>query len=250
MSTTDQDAPPVRYDVSLIGEGDLHLFNEGTHTGLFAKLGAHPIRVDGVEGTHFAVWAPNAEAVSVIGDVNGWDPRAHPLGARGRVRHLGGVHPRVRARRELQVPHRRRGRRVPGGQVRPLRRVVRGSAEDRLGRVEPRLRVGRRGVDADASRRRLAREPDEHLRGAPRLVDARPGRPDAVHVLPRARPRAWPSTAHGSGSPTSSCCRSPSTRSTARGATRRPATSRRRAGTAPRRTSCGSSTTCTRTASA
>jgi 1,4-alpha-glucan branching enzyme len=83
MSTTHQDAPPVRYDVTLIGDGDLHLFNEGTHTGLFARLGAHPIRVDGVEGTHFAVWAPNAEGVSVIGDLNGWDPRAHPLGARG-----------------------------------------------------------------------------------------------------------------------------------------------------------------------
>ncbi|HEY7280221.1 MAG TPA: 1,4-alpha-glucan branching enzyme, partial [Actinomycetota bacterium] len=84
MSTTHQDAPPVRYDVTLIGDGDLHLFNEGTHTGLFAKLGAHPIRVDGVEGTHFAVWAPNAERVSVIGDANGWDPRSHPLGARAR----------------------------------------------------------------------------------------------------------------------------------------------------------------------
>ncbi len=83
MSTTQHDAP-VRYDVSLITDDDLHWFNEGTHTGLHAKLGGHPITVDGVEGTAFAVWAPGAESVSVIGDVNGWDPRAHPLAARGR----------------------------------------------------------------------------------------------------------------------------------------------------------------------
>ncbi len=81
MSTTQHDAP-VRYDVSLITDDDLHWFNEGTHTGLHAKLGAHPITVDGVEGTAFAVWAPDAESVSVIGDVNGWNPGAHPLAAR------------------------------------------------------------------------------------------------------------------------------------------------------------------------
>src|SRR5436190_17164459 len=83
MSTTKETAAPVRYDVTPITEDDLHWFNEGTHTGLFAKLGAHPNTVDGQEGTHFAVWAPSAESVSVIGDVNGWDPRAHPLQPRG-----------------------------------------------------------------------------------------------------------------------------------------------------------------------
>jgi len=54
---------------------DLYLFREGTHTRLHEKLGAHL-----VEGaTRFAVWAPNAQSVSVVGDFNGWDPRAHPM---------------------------------------------------------------------------------------------------------------------------------------------------------------------------
>ncbi len=80
-------APPgrdqVRYDVSLLTDDDLHLFNEGTHYRLYHKLGAHGLTQDGVEGTFFAVWAPNAEYVSVIGDFNNWDKRAHPLRPRG-----------------------------------------------------------------------------------------------------------------------------------------------------------------------
>jgi 1,4-alpha-glucan branching enzyme len=54
---------------------DLYLFREGTHSRLYEKLGAH-VEPD---GTHFAVWAPNAAQVSLIGDFNGWDPRAHPM---------------------------------------------------------------------------------------------------------------------------------------------------------------------------
>ncbi|HEY8506621.1 MAG TPA: 1,4-alpha-glucan branching protein GlgB [Gemmataceae bacterium] len=73
----------VRYDFSVLSEEDLYLFNEGSHLRLYEKLGAHPARVDGVEGTTFAVWAPNAERVSVIGDFNGWDPGANPLQTRG-----------------------------------------------------------------------------------------------------------------------------------------------------------------------
>jgi len=69
-------------DTTRLGEQDLHLFNEGTHTSLYEKLGAHPMTLDGEEGTHFAVWAPNAESVSVVGDWNGWKRDAHPLRAR------------------------------------------------------------------------------------------------------------------------------------------------------------------------
>jgi 1,4-alpha-glucan branching enzyme len=71
--------PTVRYDVSLLTEQDYYLFNEGTHLDLAAKLGSHLATADGVEGTIFAVWAPNAEAVSVVGDFNGWRRSAHPL---------------------------------------------------------------------------------------------------------------------------------------------------------------------------
>ena len=68
---------------ALLTDYDLHLFNEGTHTHLNRKLGAHPVDLNGVLGTLFAVWAPNAEAVSVIGDFNGWQPGTTWLQSRG-----------------------------------------------------------------------------------------------------------------------------------------------------------------------
>jgi len=62
------------------GSHDLHLFNEGTHSRLYRKLGAHVgTGVDGSAGTHFSVWAPNAERVSAVGDWNGWDGSANRL---------------------------------------------------------------------------------------------------------------------------------------------------------------------------
>jgi 1,4-alpha-glucan branching enzyme len=57
---------------------DIYLFNEGRHFHIYNMLGAHPPR-DGKKGTHFAVWAPNAKKVSIIGDFNGWDPNKHDL---------------------------------------------------------------------------------------------------------------------------------------------------------------------------
>jgi len=64
---------------SLISEHDIYLFKEGNHFKLYEKLGAHLGVVDGVVGTHFAVWAPNAKSVSVIGNFNQWDRSKHPL---------------------------------------------------------------------------------------------------------------------------------------------------------------------------
>jgi len=63
-------------------EHDIYLFKEGTHYTLYDKLGSTPAVRDGVAGTWFAVWAPNAERVSVIGDFNGWQSGTHPLHAR------------------------------------------------------------------------------------------------------------------------------------------------------------------------
>jgi 1,4-alpha-glucan branching enzyme len=71
--------PPIALDASRLSDWDLHLFNEGSHLRLYEKLGAHQASLGGVEGSHFAVWAPDAEAVSVIGDFNGWERTAHPL---------------------------------------------------------------------------------------------------------------------------------------------------------------------------
>src|SRR5438132_629575 len=81
-----QPTNPVRYDFSLLTDHDLYLFNEGTHYRLYDKLGAHVVTHDGVKGTYFAVWAPNAEAVSVMGDFNGWNrdsQQLRPLGSSG-----------------------------------------------------------------------------------------------------------------------------------------------------------------------
>lgn len=61
---------------------DIHLFREGNHFNLYDKLGSHLMRSGGVDGAYFAVWAPNAEYVSVIGDFNGWKPQSHPMRSR------------------------------------------------------------------------------------------------------------------------------------------------------------------------
>ena len=76
-------AQSVRYDTSMLSNDDLFLFNEGSHYRLYEKLGAHPLTVDGVEGTYFAVWAPNAKQVSIMGEFNGWDESSHPLRPKG-----------------------------------------------------------------------------------------------------------------------------------------------------------------------
>jgi len=74
-----QDLTQKVKETSLLSQDDLYLFNEGTHFHLYDKLGAHPTTLDGVSGTSFAVWAPDAEEVSVIGVFNDWKPGAHRL---------------------------------------------------------------------------------------------------------------------------------------------------------------------------
>jgi 1,4-alpha-glucan branching enzyme len=69
---------PYRYG-PVLGDFDLHLLAEGTHQRAFERLGAHPVVHGGARGVHFAVWAPSAEEVSLVGDFNGWDGRVHPM---------------------------------------------------------------------------------------------------------------------------------------------------------------------------
>ncbi len=69
--------PPV------LSEFDLHLVGEGTHYKLYDSLGAHVCEMQGIRGVSFAVWAPNAERVSVVGNFNSWDGRVHPMRSRG-----------------------------------------------------------------------------------------------------------------------------------------------------------------------
>jgi 1,4-alpha-glucan branching enzyme len=72
----------VIYDVSLFTGHDIYLFREGNHFSLFDRLGSRPMSVGDVSGVYFAVWAPNAKRVSVVGDFNSWDRSAHPLKVR------------------------------------------------------------------------------------------------------------------------------------------------------------------------
>jgi len=69
--------------MSLLSDHDLYLFNEGSHIKLYERLGSHIRTVNGIEGTNFAVWAPDAEKVSVIGGFNDWNNEKHPLYPRG-----------------------------------------------------------------------------------------------------------------------------------------------------------------------
>ncbi len=68
---------------SIISDMDRYLFAEGKHYDIYDKLGAHPCEINGIKGTHFAVWAPHARAVSVVGDFNMWDGRLHPMNILG-----------------------------------------------------------------------------------------------------------------------------------------------------------------------
>jgi 1,4-alpha-glucan branching enzyme len=74
-----QDIKPVQKGVSLLTEHDIYLFKEGRHFRLHDKLGTHAHTVKGVAGVYFAVWAPNAHRVAVVGDFNDWRAEAHPL---------------------------------------------------------------------------------------------------------------------------------------------------------------------------
>ena len=81
---TDQDGNVVRVQdpyrhTPMITKKDTEKFDAGIHYTIYEKLGAHPCTLDGEEGTYFAVWAPNAMRVSVVGDFNRWDGRAHQM---------------------------------------------------------------------------------------------------------------------------------------------------------------------------
>jgi 1,4-alpha-glucan branching enzyme len=79
------DTPQQRADeFTLLSDDDLYLFNEGSHLRMYEKLGAHPMTINDTAGTYFALWAPNAQQVSVMGDFNGWNNAAHPLRPRDR----------------------------------------------------------------------------------------------------------------------------------------------------------------------
>jgi 1,4-alpha-glucan branching enzyme len=106
---------PYRFG-PVLGDLDVWLFAQGNHLDLYRVLGAHPDTLDGVRGTRFAVWAPNASRVSVVGDWNAWDGRVHPMRLRRECGvweiFLPGVGAGARYKYELLGPH---------GELLPLR---------------------------------------------------------------------------------------------------------------------------------
>ncbi len=82
--------------MSLLTDHDLYLFNEGSHVKLYERLGSHTRTIDGTEGTNFAVWAPDAQNVFVMGGFNGWNKGSHALYARGASGIWEGFIPHVR----------------------------------------------------------------------------------------------------------------------------------------------------------
>ena len=120
---------------AVLGELDLHLFNEGRHFHLADALGANVATIDGVPGVRFAVWAPNAERVAVIGDFNSWDARRHPM----RLRYPSGIWelfvPRAVAGARYKYDIMGAGRRAPARQGRSGGAAGRGGARHGLDRA-------------------------------------------------------------------------------------------------------------------
>jgi 1,4-alpha-glucan branching enzyme len=95
QETLTQENESVHYDVTVLTDDDIYLFNEGSHFRLHEKLGSHLLTRQGVQGTYFAVWAPDAEKISVVGDFNGWQKDSHPLRPRAQSGIWEGFIPKV-----------------------------------------------------------------------------------------------------------------------------------------------------------
>ncbi|WP_346291946.1 1,4-alpha-glucan branching protein GlgB [Sphaerothrix gracilis] len=70
---------PYAFKTPLLTDFDIHLFTEGKHHRIYEKMGAHLTEIEGVQGVYFAVWAPNARNISIVGDFNSWDGRKHQM---------------------------------------------------------------------------------------------------------------------------------------------------------------------------
>ena len=161
-----------------IGELDLHLIGEGRHEELWKALGSQPMEHQGVAGTRFTVWAPNARGVRVTGDFNYWDGTGLPDALARLHRHVGAVPPGCRRGRRLQVRH------LPARRSHTAARRPDGPAHG----GPARHRLGGHGLAPRVAGRRL---------------DGAPGRP-AGRTRPRSPSTRSTSPPGGRGSPTAS----------------------------------------------
>jgi 1,4-alpha-glucan branching enzyme len=239
---------PYRF-LPTVGALDLHLFGEGTHRRLWEAFGAHARTVDGTEGVSFAVWAPNARRVSVVGPWCQWDAGATRCAAWAGAACGSCSSPASRGRRV----------RVRAGDARGagLRRKTDPFAFQMRPAPATQSVVAAEGAyawgdgawmaRAPAATSRASRWPSTSATSA-RGCATRRARTGAQ--LPRGGAAAGGAREAGWASRTSSSCRSPSTRSTARGATRSRASTRPPRATARPTTCASSSTRCTRPGSA
>ena len=120
---------------SPITQDDLFLFNEGTHLELYHKLGARELGRG--QGTYFAVWAPNARAVHVMGDFNGWSKKRDATDTPGQLRNLGGRPARCATGKPVQILHRLASHELLRGQDGSIRIPRRNLAPHRLDCLGP-----------------------------------------------------------------------------------------------------------------
>ena len=205
---------------------------------------------DGQKGVYFAVWAPNAKKVTVIGDFNQWNKTKNPLHARGSSGIWEGFMPGVEKGTLYKYHIISQHARHKAREMRPGGLPCRGPAQVRLRGLGPGLPVERRGLDEGAQGAQRPRRAGVHLRDAPGVLDARARGRQPLADLPGDGAQARGATCGGWALRTSSSCRSWSTRSPAPGATSPSAISRPPRASARRRTSCIWWTTCTRRASA
>lgn len=174
-----------------ITQMDRYLFGEGTHYQIYDKLGAHPKNYKGKDGFYFAVWAPHAAAVSVVGDFNNWDPDADPM----KVLETSGIY-------ECIYPGLKRGGII---QIRHHDTVRQGIIQERSLRFRQRVPSGNRFhhpgyfrlsmegqyLDGQAGNPGSYYLSTFHLRGASRLLEkGQPGGKGRLLYLHRGSPRA------------------------------------------------------------
>ena len=147
---------PYRFAADAVGDLDDPPLRRGPPRQLWTKLGAHVRELDGVAGTSFAVWAPAARSVSVVGDFNYWDGRLHPMRALGGSGIWELFIPGVGEGALYKYEVRTAGRRAPP-EGRPVRLRDRAAAADRVDRQPLDVRVGRRRVARRAQAARAAR---------------------------------------------------------------------------------------------
>ena len=185
-------------EMTLLSDFDLHLFNEGRHYRLYEKLGAHPVKVAGVSGTYFAVWAPNANYVSVIGDFNGWNTGSHPLQPRAQSGIWEGFIPGVGqgAVYKFHIGSHNRGYRVD--KVDPFGLYSLPPPETGSVIWDLDYAWADQRLDGEAAAEQRPARADDDLRSPPRLLEARARRGPSVADLPRTgRPVAGVPPAHG-----------------------------------------------------